>query len=129
MKQEFSTKWKSSVQPRKQRKYRFNAPLHIKQKLMGSHLSADLRKKHAVRALPVRVGDKVKVMTGQFKGQIGKVERMSRLKERVYVAGAELVKKNGSKSMYPIHPSNVMIVELVQDKRRVAQKSAKKGDS
>jgi len=34
MKKIFSTHWKASKQPRKQRKYRAKAPLHIKRKFL-----------------------------------------------------------------------------------------------
>ena len=35
MKKEFSKNWKASKQPRKQRKYRANAPLHLKRKMIN----------------------------------------------------------------------------------------------
>ena len=46
MKQKFSTKWNSSRQPRKQRKYLANAPLHLKRVLLSANLSKDLRKRY-----------------------------------------------------------------------------------
>ena len=54
MKSQFSKSWKSSKQPRKQRKYIAKAPLHIKRKLMGVNLSKELRKKHGKRNIVVR---------------------------------------------------------------------------
>jgi large subunit ribosomal protein L24 len=120
MKKDFSTAWKSSSQKRKQIKYRANAPLHIKHKLMASHLSADLRKKHGKRTVGIRKDDKVKIMRGQFKGLTGKVERVNTKREYIYVRGAEMTKKDGTKSFYPLHPSNLMILELnLSDKKRV----------
>ena len=73
MKKEFSTSWIGSKQPRKQRKYRHNAPLHIKSKMMGSHLSKELRKKYGTRSVRIRKGDEVKIMIGKFKGKTGKI--------------------------------------------------------
>ena len=64
MKAKFSTAWKSSVKPRKQRKYNYNAPLHLRGSQLHVHLSKELRQKHGVRALRVRVGDTVKVLRG-----------------------------------------------------------------
>ena len=49
MKKDFSKSWKSSRQPRKQRKYVFNAPLHIRHKLVSANLSKELRKKYGKR--------------------------------------------------------------------------------
>ena len=45
MKTEWSPGWKSSVQPRKQRKYRMNAPLHVKRKFMSAKLDKTLRER------------------------------------------------------------------------------------
>jgi len=54
MKQIFSTKWKASKQVRKQRKYIFNLPLHLQNKLMSSHLEKTLRTKYGRRSIAVR---------------------------------------------------------------------------
>lgn len=49
MKNKSSVSWKSSKKVRKQRKYRFNSPLHIKHEMLASHLSKELRKKYSKR--------------------------------------------------------------------------------
>ena len=119
VKSKFSRTWKRSKQPRKQRKYRYNAPLHTKTKFMASHLSKELKEKHKKRSATVRKGDKVKILRGQFKGNEGKVDRVDIKKTRVYVTGIESVKKDGTKTFYPIHPSNLLITELsINDKKR-----------
>ncbi|NTV22935.1 MAG: 50S ribosomal protein L24 [Nanoarchaeota archaeon] len=115
----FSKSWKSSVKPRKQRNYIARAPKHTKSKMMVSHLSDDLSKKHKRRSLRVVVGDKVTVMTGQFKTKTGKVEKVDLSKGKVYIAGVELQKKDGTKVKYPITSSNLMITELKEDKKRL----------
>ncbi len=115
----FSTHWKSSVQPRKQRKYRYNAPLHVRQKFLHVHLSPELRAKYGTRAVQVRKGDKAKVLRGKFKKQEGKVERVNLKRERVFVSGMEYTKKDGAKVPVGFNPSNLMItVADVSDKRR-----------
>jgi large subunit ribosomal protein L24 len=122
MKKSWSKSWKSSIQTRKQRKYQKNAPLHIKHKFLGASLSSDLRKKYSFRSLPVRVGDTVKIITGQFKGKEGKVTKVSLAKTRIHVEGATISKADGSDSFYPIHPSNVQIIKLnLDDEKRVAK--------
>ena len=119
----FSTAWKRSTQPRKQRKYRYNAPLHVRQKLVHVHLSKDLRQKQGTRAMQIRKGDKVKVLRGKFKKQEGKVERVELKRERVFITGMDYTKKNGTKILVPFKPSNLMIVVLdLADKRRKAGK-------
>jgi len=117
--QKFTRSWKRSVQPRKQRKYRFKAPLHIKQKLMHVHLSPELREKYSLRNFQLRKGDKIKVLSGQFKKKEGKVERIDLKKEKAYVTGIERIKKEGTKYLVALHPSKLMILELnLEDKRR-----------
>lgn len=115
MKKFFSSQWKSSKKPSKQKKYRLNSPLHIKQKLMRAHLSKDLREKYTKRNLGLRKGDKVKVMHGQFRKHEGKVERIDLKRTEVFVSGVEATKKDGSKRMIAMDPSNLMITELNMD--------------
>ena len=115
----FVKTWNKSTQPRKQRKYRYKAPLHIKQKFVKSLLSVDLRKKHGKRNTQLHVGDKVKVMRGSFAKKEGKVEKVELKREKVFVTGIEKIKKNGSKFLVSLAPSNLMITELnLKDKKR-----------
>ena len=115
----FSKTWKSSKKPRKQRKYRLSAPLHIKHKFMHSHLSKELRKKYGKRNTGMRKGDRVKVMRGQFKNHEGKVENIDFKKTMVFVSGIEITKKDGTKKLLTLHPSNLIITELnLDDKLR-----------
>ena len=123
----------TSSKPGKQRKSFFKAPLHAKRKHVSAPLSKDLRSKHGQRSASVRAGDKVKVLRGQYQGAVGKVDRTDVDRKRVYIVGVEVTKKNGAKVQYPIHPSNVMITDLVlSDKRRMKRdtsKETKKQDS
>jgi len=111
----FSASWKSSRKRGKQRKYRFNAQLHIKQKFTHSHLSKELRKKYGKRNIGIRKGDKVKILRGQFKKHEGKVERIDIKKTRIFVNGIEVSRKDGTKRQFPLNPSNLMITELNMD--------------
>lgn len=119
MKKLFSKKWKSSKQPRKQRKYLANAPLHIKRKFMSATLSKGLRNKFKRRSIKIRKGDKVKILRGQFKKKEGIIVEISLKKSKVDIDIAQMVKRDGSKVYYPIHPSNLMVTELnLDDKLR-----------
>ncbi len=127
MDKKFSTKWKASSRPGKKRKYVAKAPLHIKRKFLGAMLSKELRKKYSKKTMPVRKDDKVKIMRGQFKGKIGKVTVVNVKKNFVNVENIEMIKKDGSKVFYPLHPSSVMIMELsADDKNRIKELEAKK---
>tara|TARA_Y100000034_G_scaffold125041_1_gene174076 strand:+ start:830 stop:1228 length:399 start_codon:yes stop_codon:yes gene_type:complete len=128
MKSVYSSSWKGSIQPRKQRKYRYNAPMHVRKKLVSVHLSKELIKKHNKRNLPLIKGDKVKVMRGQFKNKIGIVEKVDKKNLRIYVEGIEMQKKDGSKVKYSIDPSNLLITELkLEDKKRLNIPEVKNG--
>lgn len=115
---EFATSYKASNKPSKQRLYVYNAPLHIKSKMLAAHLSKELRQKLGKRSIRVRVGDKVVVMTGQYKKKSGKVESVDVKGQRIYIGGIDRQRKDGSKAAYPFHPSNLVVLELVADKRR-----------
>jgi large subunit ribosomal protein L24 len=118
----FSTSWNSSVKPSRQRKYKAEAPLHLRQKLVNVHLSKELRNKHKKRAVAVRKGDKVTVMRGSFAKQSGKVERVDLKRTEIYVNGVERSKRDGTKAKVALHPSNLMITELSMDDK-LRQKS------
>ena len=97
MKNKFSKNWKSSKQPRKQRKYLANAPLHIRKKFLSINLSKDLRKKHEKRNIPVRKGDVIKVMRGKFKKKQGKVTEVNTKTSKISIEGIQIKKQDGSK--------------------------------
>jgi large subunit ribosomal protein L24 len=119
MKQSFVKSWVSSKQPRKQRKYRYNAPLHVLKKFVSVNLSKELRTKYNTRSVQIRKGDKIKVLRGQYSGKIGKITRVSLKYSLVYVSGIELLRKDGTKNLIPLQPSNLQIIELdISDKLR-----------
>ena len=127
VKTSFVTSWKRSTQPRKQRKYRYNAPLHVKQKMVHVHLSTELRKKYSFRNVQLKAGDKIKVLRGKFAKKEGKVDKISLKNEKVYVAGIETIKKEGTKLPIALNATNLMIIELdLSDKKR-KQKLESKG--
>jgi large subunit ribosomal protein L24 len=126
---EFSSSWKASTQPRKQRKYRYGAPLHVLQTLFHVHLSLELRQKYGLRSILVRKGDKVRVMRGQFSKKEGKVERVLLKHGVVHVQGMEIIKKDGSKILSPLQPSNLLLIEVQTDDavRKAKLESKSKG--
>jgi len=127
MKKKFSTKWKGSRQPRKQKKNSANAPLHIKRKLLSVNLSKELRKKYKRRNIPARKGDSVKVMRGKFKGKNGKIISIDTKSSKIKIEGIMIKKQDGSKVAVKIHPSNLQIIDLnLDDKKRMKVKQVKK---
>lgn len=87
---------------------------------MSVHLSQDLIKKYGIRNVTVKKGDKIKIISGQFKGKMGKVDFLKVSDSKVMIDGIDVVKKDGTKTKYAFHPSNLMIVDLeLSDKRRL----------
>jgi large subunit ribosomal protein L24 len=121
MKKEWSAAWKSSTQPRKQRKYRYNAPLHVRRAFMAANLSKALRERYGRRSMPVSKGDEVVIMRGDLRGTKGMIEKADVRGEAVYIEGVKRKKVDGSDVARPVRPSNIMITALkLDDKRRQA---------
>jgi large subunit ribosomal protein L24 len=121
MKQSFSTSWKSSRQVRKQRKYRYNAPLHIRHKFLSANLSKPLREKYGKRSLPLRKGDEVLVMRGTFSKKKGKITSVDLKYAKIAIEGIQRQKKDGTKVNVFFNPSVLQIHSLnLDDKQRVA---------
>ncbi|MCK5659905.1 MAG: 50S ribosomal protein L24 [Methanosarcinales archaeon] len=108
-----------TAQPRKQRKLRYNAPLHLRMKYLGAPLSKELREEHNRRSFTIRKGDTVKVLTGDFKGTEGEVDLVNLKKAIIVVDGVVSIKADGTEVPRPLNPSNVVITKLdLSDKKR-----------
>jgi len=107
--------------PGKQRKRLFNAPAHIRHKLMSAPLSNELAASRGAKTLPVRKGDTVRIQRGDHKGFEGKVSRVDLKEYRIYLEGLTREKVDGTNIFLPIHPSKVEIRNLnLDDKIRKA---------
>lgn len=106
---------KPLTKPTKQRKKLYDAPAHVRHRLLAAHLSQGLRASHDVKSLPVRSGDTVRVMRGDHRGVEGKITRVDLAKYRVYVEGLTREKVDGTTVFLPVHPSKVVITGLNLD--------------
>lgn len=126
MKNKFSPSWQSSMQIRKQRKYRANAPNHIKRKFMSSALDDKLKEKYSRNSIEVRKGDEVKVFRGKFRNKQGKVSVVDIKNSRIQIDGLQRSKKGSEKVQTWFHPSKVKIITLNDsDNRRLKHKKEK----
>ena len=117
-----------SAKPTVQRRMMFQAPAHVRHKLMAAPLSRDLRKSRKTKTLPLRNGDTVRVMRGDHKGFEGKVNRVDLGKYRIYLEGLSREKVDGTTIPVHVHPSKVMITHLnLDDKWRKKILDRKKG--
>jgi len=126
---------KPVTKPSKQRKMLYQAPDHVRHRLLAAHLSPQLRATHIAKSLPVRSGDTVRVMRGDHKGFEGKISRVDLKKYRIYVEGLSREKADGTTIFVPIHPSKVLVTHLdlddkwrkkILDRKKEAHKKPKK---
>merc|ERR1711937_588230 len=88
-----------SSQSRRTRKAHFNAPSHLRRKVMSAALSKELRAKYNVRSMPMVKDDEVKIVRGKFKGeQTGKIIQVYRKKYIVHVEGSSAKRPEASPS-------------------------------
>jgi len=113
--------------PGKQRKRLYNAPAHIRHKIMAAPLAKDLAKKHGIKTIPVRKGDTVRIQRGDNKGFEGKISRVDLKNYHIYLEGLTREKVDGTNIFLPVHPSKVIIKNFsLNDKKRKAIVERKK---
>ncbi|MDO5824194.1 50S ribosomal protein L24 [Methanobrevibacter sp.] len=112
-----------SKQPRKQRKALYNAPAHARGKNLSASVSKDIRDKVGKKSLPVKSGDKVRVVRGDFKGHEGKVLSVNYKSYKVTIEEVTLSKPDGTVTFLPVDPSNLVIIDAdLNDDRRIKNK-------
>lgn len=119
-----------SSKARTQRKNQFNAPIHVKRKMLSAHLSDDLRKQYGKRTARVCVGDTVAILVGteDVRGTEGKVIDVITSSGRVVVENITINQADGTAVPFPIHASNLVITKLnVDDKWRMDKLSKRAG--
>jgi len=87
----------------------------IKNPMVSSHLSDDLKKQYKKRSTSVIKGDTVKIIRGEYKGVEGKVEKINTGKGKLSIEGVQREKIKGGQVKVQIHASNVQISSLKLD--------------
>jgi large subunit ribosomal protein L24 len=109
----------NSKQPRKQRKALYNYSIHQRSKLFSTRVADFLREEYGIKKLPLRVGDQVRVVKGEFEDFEGEViEIVSN--QRVKVKECVFEKTDGTQFHPAIHVSNVIITKF-KDERKMDQ--------
>ena len=110
------------TKPGKNRKRRYNAPIHIRRKYLSAPLSPSLKGEYGTRTMPVRTDDTVSVTTGDHKMSEGRVLRVDMKRGKIYVEGITRTRMDGSNVQIPLRPENVMITKLnLDDSKRRAK--------
>src|SRR4030065_2549190 len=97
----------TSTKARKQRKARFNAPLHKKRRMVSAHLDSALMSEYNVRSVPVRKGDTVKIIRGNedFRKIESKVASVDLKSLKIIIENVTVSKADGTQKPKPIEPS------------------------
>ncbi len=106
---------RTSSKPRKQRKLLYTAPLHKRHKLLAAPLFPELRAKYNIRSFPVRKGDTVRILRGDYTGVEGKITKVDTQKYRVFIEGVTKEKADGTSFQVPINASKITLIKLNLD--------------
>lgn len=101
--------------PAKKRQAMYEAPAHRLRKLLTAPLSAELRASQGRRSYPVRKGDTVKIVRGDFAGVEGKITEIDMRRQRLFVEGVQREKTAGTSTNVSVNSSKVMITKLNLD--------------
>lgn len=113
-----------SSKPRKQRFFRYNADMHLRQHFVNAHIDKQLQQKLGIkkRSIQISKGDTVKVMAGSSKGKTGKVTKVDMRKNTLLIDSVKKKNARGKEYYIQISTSNVYITDLnLNDKRRAAK--------
>ena len=105
----------TSTKPSKQRAAIYKPHLHRVRKLLSAPLSTELRSNQGRRSYPVRKGDTVKILRGDFAGIEGKITKIDTKRQRLFVEGVTREKVAGTSTNVSVHTSKVMITKLNLD--------------
>jgi len=105
----------SPKKPSKQRKVLYEGEAHRLRKLLSAPLSKELRTSHGRHSYPVRKGDTVKIVRGDFAGIEGKVTEVDTHNLRLFVEGVTREKVAGTSTNVSVHSSKVVITKLNLD--------------
>lgn len=110
-----------TISIRKNRKAHFNPSQYNRRIRMSSTLSTELRKTLGFRSFPICKNDEVFVISGKYKGKIGKVTSVSRRDYKVTVDNCTCV-VNGKMTNDFVDASNLCIIKMNSDRKCVMKK-------
>ena len=102
----------SSTSPRRQRKALYTADSFERRLRMGVPLSRELRSRFRRRAVPIRKGDTVRVLSGSFAGREERVAKVHRRDYRVTLDNVTLKTAEDKLKPLTLGVSNLVITRL-----------------
>ncbi len=104
----------NSKKPKKQRKALFTYKNHQKSKLLNTRLADFLQEEYGLKRLPLKVGDQVRVIIGEFKDFEGEVIKITK-ELRAQIKEATFQKADGTDWNPSIHISNLIITKFKKE--------------
>jgi large subunit ribosomal protein L24 len=109
----------SSKKPKKQRKALYNAKNHQRSKLLSTRLADFLQEEYGVKQLPLRTGDAVRIVKGEFKNFEGEIIEIDSKKQRAKIKEAAFEKTDGTEFHPSIHISNLIITRFKNEGKQM----------
>ncbi|MFW9948879.1 MAG: 50S ribosomal protein L24 [Candidatus Thorarchaeota archaeon] len=106
----------NSKQPRKQRKALYQRKNNQRSKLLSARVADFVREEYGIKALPIRVGDGVRITRGEFKDFEGEVIEITK-NQRVKIKEATFDKADGTQFHPAIHVSKLVITKFSKEKK------------
>ncbi|MHA1670139.1 MAG: 50S ribosomal protein L24 [Promethearchaeota archaeon] len=105
-----------SIQPRKQRKALYKYRNNQRSKLLSTRVADFLREEYGIKKLPLRVGDQVRVLSGEFKDFEGEIIKIVK-NQRVQVKECVFDKNDGTQFHPSIHISKLIITKFSDERK------------
>ncbi|MGV9173810.1 MAG: 50S ribosomal protein L24 [Promethearchaeia archaeon] len=109
----------NSKKPKKQRKALYTAKNHQRSKLLSTRLADFLQEEYGVKQLPLRVGDSIRIVNGEFKDFEGEVIEIDSKKQRAKIKEAVFEKTDGTEFHPSIHISNLIITSFKEEGKKM----------
>jgi len=106
----------NSKQPRRQRKALFQHKNHQRSKLLSARVADFLREEYGIKNIPLRVGDSVKIVKGEFTDFEGEVIEITK-NQRAKIKEATFDKADGTQFHPAIHISKLVITKFHKEKK------------
>ena len=106
----------NSKQPRRQRKALFQYKNHQRSKLLSARVADFLREEYGIKNIPLRVGDSVKIVKGEFTDFEGEVIEITK-NQRAKIKEATFDKADGTQFHPAIHISKLVITKFHKEKK------------
>ncbi|MHA1293255.1 MAG: 50S ribosomal protein L24 [Promethearchaeota archaeon] len=108
----------TSKKPKKQRKALYNYKNHQRSKLLSCRLADFLREEYGIKRIPLRVGDQIRIVKGEYKDFEGEVIEIDE-NLRVKIKEASFERSDGTAFNPAIHVSNLILTKFKAEAKKM----------